>query len=336
MDGNQNAAGAMVQAGYLTQAMSANALAGILLSPAIPGSCSTLMNIAYGATVSGGANLVQQNALIHVRMQDEFDPLQLVFAMGSGAISRVGTGNSCFAGETQVRTRRGFVRFDELVVGDEVLSAPDDDPQAVPEFRQVEEIFQTIAHIWHLHVKGQIVRTTPGHEFYAWGKGWVPACELQPGDLLRSEDNRFAAVEDICDGGYEEGVYNCRVESFHTYFVGGEDWGFSVWAHNSCTPARQLAKNKKNGKLAEIFAEAFYRGIEGIQVIGTNFFVNTTEGRRFIDILVRVNGKLVAIEVKSGNAVRSASQIARDVAMARDGVMIGTAREFIQTVVRRF
>jgi hypothetical protein len=31
-----------------------------------------------------------------------------------------------------------------------------------------------------------------------------------------------------------EAVYNCAVEDYHTYFVGGEEWGFSVWAHNAC------------------------------------------------------------------------------------------------------
>src|SRR5262249_23944282 len=28
-------------------------------------------------------------------------------------------------------------------------------------------------------------------------------------------------------------VYNVRVADFHTYFVGCEEWGFSVWAHNA-------------------------------------------------------------------------------------------------------
>jgi hypothetical protein len=28
-------------------------------------------------------------------------------------------------------------------------------------------------------------------------------------------------------------VYNMRVAEYHTYFVGCEAWGFSVWAHNS-------------------------------------------------------------------------------------------------------
>ena len=38
------------------------------------------------------------------------------------------------------------------------------------------------------------------------------------------------------DTGREEVVYNGRVAEYHTYFVGDEGWGFSVWAHNSCGP----------------------------------------------------------------------------------------------------
>jgi hypothetical protein len=29
-------------------------------------------------------------------------------------------------------------------------------------------------------------------------------------------------------------VYNLEVEGDHTYFVGGERWGWDVWAHNRC------------------------------------------------------------------------------------------------------
>jgi hypothetical protein len=41
------------------------------------------------------------------------------------------------------------------------------------------------------------------------------------------------AVEGVRDTGHEEVVYNCRVAEYHTYFVGDEGWGFSLWAHNS-------------------------------------------------------------------------------------------------------
>ncbi len=30
-------------------------------------------------------------------------------------------------------------------------------------------------------------------------------------------------------------MYNFRISAFHTYFVGCEAWGFSVWAHNAYT-----------------------------------------------------------------------------------------------------
>jgi hypothetical protein len=41
--------------------------------------------------------------------------------------------------------------------------------------------------------------------------------------------------------GKQERVYNLRVADYHTYFVGSEEWRFSVWAHNACDP-RDLVK----------------------------------------------------------------------------------------------
>jgi hypothetical protein len=40
----------------------------------------------------------------------------------------------------------------------------------------------------------------------------------------------------VRDTGREEAVYNCRVAEYHTYFVGDDEWGFSLWAHNSYAP----------------------------------------------------------------------------------------------------
>jgi len=61
----------------------------------------------------------------------------------------------------------------------------------------------------------------------------VPAAQLQPGDLLSSHDGQWVPVEEVYDTGEPETVYNLRVADFHTYFVGSEEWGFSVWAHNA-------------------------------------------------------------------------------------------------------
>ena len=84
-----------------------------------------------------------------------------------------------------------------------------------------------------MHVHGKEIRTTAEHPFYVWGKGWTAAKDLLPGDRLRGHDGRMMAVQEAYATGVEEAVYNCAVEDYHTYFVGGEDWGFNVWAHNT-------------------------------------------------------------------------------------------------------
>jgi hypothetical protein len=40
------------------------------------------------------------------------------------------------------------------------------------------------------------------------------------------------AVEGVRNTGRAEVVVNARVAEYHTYFVGDDEWGFSVWAHN--------------------------------------------------------------------------------------------------------
>jgi hypothetical protein len=42
-------------------------------------------------------------------------------------------------------------------------------------------------------------------------------------------------VEQLTVDGTSAAVYNVTVEEYHTYFVGGRLWNFSVWAHNART-----------------------------------------------------------------------------------------------------
>jgi len=55
---------------------------------------------------------------------------------------------------------------------------------------------------------------------------------LLVGDRIALEDG-WAEVEGLVDTGSWETVYNFRIAEFHTYFVGCDEWGFSVWAHNA-------------------------------------------------------------------------------------------------------
>jgi cytochrome c1 len=84
-----------------------------------------------------------------------------------------------------------------------------------------------------VRVGGQEIRTTAEHPFYVYNKGWVAAHRLEAGDHLGSHDGQWVRVEGVEERGEYATVYNLRVADFHTYFVGCQQWGFSVWAHNS-------------------------------------------------------------------------------------------------------
>jgi hypothetical protein len=98
----------------------------------------------------------------------------------------------------------------------------------------VLEVFTHDAPVLELRVAGRIIRTTSEHPFWVVGKGWVVAGELAEGDLLRTPEGDHVPVQQVVQTLVQERVYNLRIADFHTYFVGCDEWGFSVWAHNTC------------------------------------------------------------------------------------------------------
>jgi len=87
--------------------------------------------------------------------------------------------------------------------------------------------------VMELRVGGRVITTTGEHPFHVEGRGWVEAAFLRPGDLLSSNDGTAHAVEAVGETRKVVSVNNVQVEEFHTYFVGCQQWGFSVWAHNA-------------------------------------------------------------------------------------------------------
>ena len=77
------------------------------------------------------------------------------------------------------------------------------------------------------------------HPFYVPAReAFVPARELQVGDQLISHDGQLLRIDAIQSTLQIATVYNLRVADYHTYFVGCDEWGWSVWAHNAkCGPA---------------------------------------------------------------------------------------------------
>lgn len=84
--------------------------------------------------------------------------------------------------------------------------------------------------------------------------------------------------------------------------------------------ADQLKKNKKQGKLREQQVAKELEA-EGHEVLGSEVTIKTPETNRRVDHLIRdgKTGEIRAIEVKSGGARRSSSQISKDNAMAAEG-----------------
>jgi hypothetical protein len=179
----------------------------------------------------------------------EGDTVGGLLSLGASAGAFSGLLSACFTGETKVLTRRGWVRMDELKALDEVLSCDENEPLGEVGYKKVLEVFTfELARIWHVQVKGKVIRTTSEHPFYVWGKGWRAARELEIGDRFRSHDGRM--VEEVGDSGTWEKVYNCAVEDWRTYFVGEAGWGFDVWAHNACSATSGENKAASKGRKA--------------------------------------------------------------------------------------
>ena len=96
------------------------------------------------------------------------------------------------------------------------------------------------------------------------------------------------------------------------------EWATSVAAQGT------LAANRIAGKAAEARAAGDLVA-EGNKILGSQVSVRTSEGIRVIDHLIQTQGgQIVAVEVKSGGAVRNARQLAKDGAMATEGgVVVG-------------
>jgi hypothetical protein len=141
---------------------------------------------------------------------------------------------ACFAAGTFVWTWLGLKPIEKIVKDDLVWSRDENDPNGPLVLKRVEEVFERMAPIMHLHLSPGILRTTREHPFHLRGLGWRTCQELKTGDPLVANCEMCPPVQEVYDTGEVVQVYNFRVEGFHTYFVAGaEDWEFGVWAHNA-------------------------------------------------------------------------------------------------------
>ncbi len=142
---------------------------------------------------------------------------------------------ACFEPETNAVCEDGWKEINAVVpLCDRVLSRNENDPYGSLEFKLVLQKFERWAYVLKLHLEeGQVLGTTAEHPFLKEGAGWVPCSELLPGDRIWTRECRWVRVEEVFDTQEIKRVINLQVEDFATFFVGGDDWGFSVWAHNA-------------------------------------------------------------------------------------------------------
>jgi RHS repeat-associated protein len=92
---------------------------------------------------------------------------------------------------------------------------------------------------------------------------------------------------------------------------------------------RQLATNSTNGKNAENFVFDRLDNNPNVNVLGNQVYIRTPAGGRYVDILIQTKSttgstsRIIAVEVKSGGATRSANQVAKDRIITSGGGTFG-------------
>jgi hypothetical protein len=170
---------------------------------------------------------------------------------------------ACFAPGTPLRTPGGARKIEDIRPGELVLSRAENNCEGPVEAKVVEEVFVHETILWRLDVNGQTIRTTAEHPFFVAGRGWVKCSELKVGERLLSESGAWVAVEAVEETGIWSTVYNVRIADYHTYFVGTEEWGFAVWAHNRCDAIEvrdALGSNRIDSETAAIVAKQIRMG----------------------------------------------------------------------------
>ena len=171
------------------------------------------------------ASLLTHFAKLSPEERRGFFPNELTRRRATGA---------CLVAGSPLLTPDGSKPIEQLQPGDLVLTRHETGLNYPIRPQRVLEVFHSTAFVVCVHVAGRVIRTTVEHPFWVAGIGWIAAGALRSGYFLSSHDGKWMPVEAVTLTGEQMPVYNIRVAEDHTYFVGCEEWGFSVWSHNVC------------------------------------------------------------------------------------------------------
>ncbi|MDR7385392.1 polymorphic toxin-type HINT domain-containing protein [Promicromonospora iranensis] len=194
----------------------------------------------------------------------------------SGKNCMLGMG-ACFVAGTPVLTADGTKPIEDIRVGDKVWTR--NLVTGLDELQLVAETFvrQTLA-LHHLTVNGATVSTTPEHPFMVQDRGWQPAGNLRPGDILITPEGTVVLeavrVEERDLADIVE-VYNFHVENNLNYYVhagdtpvlvhnthqgGAASWGDKVAAARNKLPESWGPGRPNKKKVGQRWQDPDYQG----------------------------------------------------------------------------
>ena len=190
----------------------------------------------------------------------------------SGAASSVmGNPTFCFVAGTTVLTTLGKKNIETIQIGD-TIPCVDHITGEAAEKKVISTSVNKVDRLIELDIDGEIIQCTETHPFQVKGKGWVDACNLNPGDVVYTKDWNTATVKSVNLLELDEPVevFNFEVEDCHTYFVGDN----YILVHNaSCHQSKEWRAEKKSYWKSQ--GEIYRGNAQGQRSISGNYDVTT-------------------------------------------------------------
>lgn len=155
----------------------------------------------------------------------------------------------CFLAGTLVLTDTGYVKIQDIKVGDKVWAF--NDTTGKYNLKEVKRLFRyTRDTVYQIAIGGEMINATSDHPFFIAGR-WKKVGELRVGDSIQTYSRKKLAIDEIRIIKKTTVVYNFEVSGYHTYFVSNKQ----VLVHNSGPCDLDLSKYGQ--------AKA-YKGEEGV------------------------------------------------------------------------
>jgi len=152
----------------------------------------------------------------------------------------------------------GSKPIEAVVEGDIVWTRDENDPEGPAVARRVRQTFVGVSDVLTVVVEGRLIGTTAERPFRVEDRGWVEAAFLRVGDILIGRTGHRLPVSGIVKSGRVATVCNFEVEDYHSYFVGCDEWGWSVWTHNydvsEGAPPMPESMSESNGRTVGILS----------------------------------------------------------------------------------